>query len=76
MAAWSFFLSLVPLCKMGVMAGALVAILEHKVTFRMEAMLCGWRDFMKERRSLRYCVYCGVAIYEPRMAIFDSFLRK
>ena len=43
MAAWLFCLSLVPLYKLDVMAGTSVAILEHEVAFRMEAMLCGWK---------------------------------
>lgn len=48
MAAWSFCLFLVPLCKTDMMAGAPVAMLEHEATSRMEAMLCVWREEPEE----------------------------
>lgn len=46
-AALSLVTSLVPLCEVGVMAGALVAILEledEPWSPQDEAMLCGWSN--------------------------------
>lgn len=52
MAAWSFCLFLVPLCKMDMMAGTPVAILEHEAISRMEAMLCVRMEEPKEELEI------------------------